>query len=492
MGHSEANRFDDVLQKFSQDFGLYTVAKLVPAVMGAAALILFTRLFPPEAYGRYALAMTFVSLFSTLTFGWQKQAILRFEPQLDSEDLFGNVISMLVLSCLIIVFATIVGYVFFSESLGEFREFYFATAALVLSQGVFSTFLTLFRARLESNSVTSYTIIRSILRLVLAIILAVVVFNHIVGWIWGGAIGTFLCVMAMAYRSGLMRFSPHLQYSVLVRFLRFGIPMIGWLLGLTLLNFADRILLEFIRGSSAVGVYSANYSLLRRGMTLAFTPLTQAAHPLVMNTWNGENRSEVRNLMTDFTRYFLIVGVAATVFAMMMSRPLSMLLLDTQYHEGYIIIPLIAAGLFLWNIAMIGHKGLEVEERTGLMFFGVSGAVVLNVVLNIPLIDFYGYIGAAVATLVSFSSYTVFAYFISSRSIEWRLPTQTLLNTAAAGIVMAVPAALLYFTETFTLPLIFGAVGTGTILYPIVLYMLGEFRPNELSTIVGLIRELNE
>jgi O-antigen/teichoic acid export membrane protein len=487
MDHSETDRLDDIARRFSKDFGLYSVAKFVPAVMGVVALVVFTRVFPVEAYGRYALAMTFVALFSTLVFGWLKQAILRFEPQLDSAELLGNVLSMLIMSSLFIVLATIAGFVFFRDFFGEFRGFYFATAALVLSQGVFGTFLTLFRARLDSEFVTSYTIIRSILRLVLAIVLAVIVLDNIVGWIWGGAVGAFFCVTIMAYRSDLMRYSPRLQFSILSQFLRYGFPMIGWLLGLSLLNFADRVLIELIRGTSAVGVYSANYTLLRRGLTLAFTPLIQAAHPLVMNTWDGTNQEEVQNLMTDFTRYFLIIGVASMVFAGVISRPLTALLLDAQYHKGYVIFPIIATGVFLWNIAMIGHKGLEVEDRTELMFLGVGGAVVLNVVLNIPLINLYGYVGAAVATLVSFAAYTVFAYIISFRFIQWRLPTRTLLTTAVAGIVMTAPAAVLYFSGAYTLPRILGATALGTVMYPLVLYVLDEFRSNELSAIAEFI-----
>ena len=265
--------------------------------------------------------------------------------------------------------------------------------------------------------------------------------------------------------------------------------MIGWLLGLTLLNFADRVLLQFIRGSSAVGVYSSNYNLVNRGLLLAFTPLIQAVHPILMNTWNGANEPKVEALMTDFTRYFLIIGVSATIFAGMVSRPLSTVILAEGYHEGYVIIPIVAAGLFLWNISMIGHKGLEIQERTKVMFLGVSSAVVLNIVLNIPLISLYGYLGAAVATLISFGTYAIFAYLTSLRYIRWQLPIRTIWNTALSGIIMAIPGVWLYTSSMYTTLRAIVVAGVGVILYGSVLYLLDEFESNELRAITELIGE---
>lgn len=489
MADSRANKLEDVFRQFTQDFGLYSIAQIVPSLFGIVAIMLFTRIFPPVAYGRYALAMTFVSLLSTLGFGWIQQSITRFEPQLDDEDLIGNILSVFAVSGLVVVLGTAVGYLFFGRFLGDYQPFYFAAAALVLGQGAFQTLNVLFRIRLQSDSFAKYKLFLGVAKLIFAVVLAVFVFDSIVGWMWGHAVALFLSVVLMARESSVLGSPPQVQSALLSRFVRYGFPMIGWLLGMTLLQFADRVLIEFLRGASALGVYAPNYSLVQRGMFLAFTPIGQAAQPLMMNTWDGTNETEIRDLITDFTRYLIIIGVAATIFAAIMSRPLSTFILAAQYHEGYLVIPIVAPGLFLWNLALIGHTGFEIEERTVVLFLGVSGTVVLNVVLNIPLISMYGYLGAAVATLVSFSSYPIFAYVTSRWSIRWRLPIRTVRNTVVGGVVMAAPSAALYFTGTYTLVRIFAAAGLGIVLYVWVLYVLDEFRTDEVSTIVGLIQE---
>lgn len=487
MEQSREGHLENIFQKFTQDFGLYSIGQILPSLLGIVALMLFTRVFPPVAYGRYALAMTFVSLFSTLSFSWIQQSVTRFEPQLDDDELVGNVISTFGISGILVVSVAIIGYPLFEQSLGGYRPFYFAAVALILLQGAFQTLNVLFRIRLQSASATKYSLFLGVAKLTFAVVLALFVFDSIVGWMWGHVLALFLASVFMARESGVVRFSPRMQSALLSRFARYGFPMIGWLLGMTLLQFADRLFIEFFRGTSAVGVYSPNYSLVQRGLFLALTPLGQAAQPLMMNAWDGTNSEEIRSLMTDFTRYFLIIGVPAAIFAAIMGRPLSTLLLAEQYHDGYLIIPIVAPGIFLWNAALIGHTGFEIEERTRVMFFGISGAVMLNVLLNIPLINMYGYLGAAVATLVSFSSYAVFAYVASRWSIRWQLPIRTLRNTAVGGLVMGAPAAWLYFSGSYTLFAVFEVAGVGIVLYVLVLYGLDEFRETEVSTITELL-----
>ena len=38
--------------------------------------------------------------------------------------------------------------------------------------------------------------------------------------------------------------------------------------------------------------------------------------------------------------------------------------LGRDFHEGYVIIPFVLAGNAVWFLSMIGHKGLEVHEKT--------------------------------------------------------------------------------------------------------------------------------
>lgn len=477
-----------LLRRFVRDFGLYSIASFVPSILGVIALIVFTRVFLPGAYGRYALVTAFAIIVSTLMFGWLQQAILRFQTETEPSILASNlVLLLLVIGVLGLVVGT-TGYLFLGPYLGAYTPFYLGALVLVLARGVYLVLRAFFRAQLESIRVTTFDVLKAVLTLVLALVLAISVLDSIVGWIWGAAVATAITALVMIYRSKEFHVTPSFDSTLCTRVFWFGAPMVIWLLGLTLLNFADRLLLESLQGSTAVGIYSANYTIVNSGLPLVLTPIIQTVHPIIMDSWNGNNDGEVSALVTEFTRYYLILAVPATAFAAVASRPLSTLLLGSAFRSGYIIIPVVALGLFFWYLAMLGHKGLEVQERTAILATGVTITALVNIILNIPLITAFGYLGAAVATLLSFLLYTILVYFISLRYIPWKLPRKTIRNTTIGGSAVILPSFLMISQWNLSTDDILIVAGAGAIVYAAVLYLLDEFREQELATLKIYLR----
>ncbi len=263
----------------------------------------------------------------------------------------------------------------------------------------------------------------------------------------------------------------------------FGLPMIGWLLGMNVLNFIDQILIQALLGSRSVGIYASNYSLANKALPLIFAPIVQAAHPIVMNIWDGGNHERVRQTVTQLTRYYLLFGAPITTLVALYGEPMSSLVLSQQYEVGYLVIPFVAVSVFIWNLAMFVHKGLEVTDKTHLMLAGVVFASVINVALNIVLIREYGYLGASIATFLSFAGYLLFVLVI----VEWVLPWRPPLRTGRNILIGLLPTTLTVLT-TYTLlgrtPLaMFVSLVPSLLLYFVTLHLLNEFDPQELEQI---------
>lgn len=474
----------------AQDFGLYSVGMAVPAALEIVAVVLFTRLFAPDAYGRYALAMVGATVALAVTSGWIRQAILRFDPNEDRDRVTGAaILGTLAVSVLALAVGT-VGYLLLAGRLGPYRPFYLAALGLLVAKGAFATVRTLFQSRLDAATATAARIVQAIARFAVAVLLGVYVLGDIVGWLWGGAAGSAVALAFLWWRSrGQLRVSWP-DRRLLTRMASFGFPLVGWLLATSLLTFADRALLAAFSGSAAVGIYASNYDLAMRGLALLFAPFLQAAHPILMNAWDGDGDADVARLVSRFTRYFLVVGGLATTAAIVLSRSVTTLMLGAQFREGYAVVALVAIGQYLWYASMIGHKGLEIREQTSLMFVGVVATLACNVVLNVPLIIHFGYLGAAVATVLSYGVYAGFAYRASRRAIPWRIPRETVRNVAAAGAAMGLPAGLLWATGTYTVASGLTAAILGGGLYGLTLYALGEIRPGEIEAGREAIRDV--
>ena len=61
-----------------KDTFLYLPAKVIEGAIGVVTLSLLTRLFKPEDYGNYHLAVTTVSIISLCLLGWLYQAAFRY------------------------------------------------------------------------------------------------------------------------------------------------------------------------------------------------------------------------------------------------------------------------------------------------------------------------------------------------------------------------------------------------------------------------------
>lgn len=477
----------NTFRQFVTDLSAYSVATVVPAILSLTALIIFTRVFSPATFGRYSIAIAVAGIGSTLLTGWIDRSVLRFAPEMDSQELVEMVFSLVGVISLVVLPIAGVAYLLFGEALGAYEPFYVAALAFMLTQGLFQPLVVLYRATLNSKLVTAFKSLNAVVKIVASVFLALVLLDDIVGWLWGGVIGFVVTLGAMFATSSTLRTVPRIRREHLARMAGYGLPMIGWILGDPLLNQADRLLIEFLRGSAAVGIYASNYSLVDRGLRLALLPILQSIQPIVFNAWCGDNRDEIQRLLNRFTRYFLILATPPLVLISALSKPLSTMLLGEQFHPGFVVIPIVSVGVALWSLANLGQLGLEVQELTGLLSRGLLGAVVFNVVVDIPLIITFGYIGAAVGTVLSYAVYAGFVWVASRQHVSWVMPTRTVRNVFVAGGAMAVPPTLLYVSGEYTL---IRAVVTAVFMPPIylgVLYLSGEITPAEFDRLRSFV-----
>jgi O-antigen/teichoic acid export membrane protein len=378
-------------------------------------------------------------------------------------------------------------YLVAGDSLGEYQPFYVATVVFLMIQGAFRPMIALLRATLKSKVVTLFMVVRAVSMLGLSVLIVLFIYDHIAGWIWGRVVGIGIGILLIVSISDALRAMPRIDRSTLVKISGYGLPMVGWIIGDPLLNQADRFLIEFLKGSATVGIYASNYSLADRGMRLAMLPLLDAIQPIVINKWNGDNVEEVEGLIHQFTKYFLILSVPALVLLGAVSRPLSTIFLGQEFHEGFVVIPVVGAGVFMWSLSNIGQIGLEIRERTALMSRGLFLCVVFNIIANVPLIIAYGYVGAAVGTFLSYGAYGVFVFWSSRERIKWNLPVRTIGSVFVAGSAMAAAPLFLYATGRYTMVRMAVLVGVMPVVYVGILYQLNEITRDDIAQLRDVV-----
>lgn len=484
----DAQSLGSTVGRLRRDIARYVPGFVLPALVSAAYVYIFTRVFDPVEFGRYSMVAATANLLTVLLAGWMTQSILRYLPRYREEkrlDGFRGALGWLLLRFTAVV--TLVLLVLFLVSvqrLGEYRAYVPAAIVMVATGLDFMVLRMVYQTELRSAAVTRFQIVYALGRIAASLAYVFYIERSAVGLIVGSAAPYLLLVPTMVVGLRMvpcMRLAREERPPLVGTFARYGFPMIGWIVGTKIMEVADRYVIELTRGSDEVGVYSASYNLVTMAMWLSASPVLSAANPLTMRSWESGDRNRIQELVSEFLRHYLLVGLPLVVLLCVVAGDIVAVFLGSQFDGGYVIIPLVAVAHLMLNCGFYGDKGLRLAERTGLVFGLVMMSAVSNVVLNILLVPSRGFYGAAIATLISASLYPVVVWVASRRVVPWRIPWRSVarigVSSALGGVAAAVALrALPDASALWRLALGSAAVG---LVYVGILWFSGELSDHE-------------
>jgi len=345
----------------------------------------------------------------------------------------------------------------------------------------------MFQATLQSSTFAKNTVLFAIGQISFSLAFVFLIAKDVIGLIVG-SIMSYASVLLLTAKE-LSSFSQRnhsnvvLNVSLFKRFLFYGFPMLGWIMGSQILNISDRFIIQAFKGASQVGIYSSNYSLASKGIGLVSAAFLMAAHPLIMNAWEGGYKKKVTEIISSFSRYFLLIALPITFYFGVFGRDVVSILLGKEFQSGYVVVPIVLFGLLAWNFSMYGHKGLEIMKKTPIMFLLVGICAVVNIGLNFAFVPIYGYIAAAVSTSVSCVLYPFMVYFATKSYIEWQIPWESVAKIAVSSFMTAGFLAILkfwVFHGSLNIGLLVILSLCGVIIYPALLYVFRELQDYEI------------
>nr|WP_263324270.1 polysaccharide biosynthesis C-terminal domain-containing protein [Neobacillus sp. Marseille-Q6967] len=480
----------DGVSGFSKDTIAYGIAVIVPALIGIISISIYTRLFSVEEFGQYNQVFNTTLIITTLFSQWIQQSIQRYRPQYKTqgnlEDFNKNLINLLAIMIGVILFLGVIGS-FFKNGLGVYKEYYWISLLLVITQFLFLIFSSLLQADFKSNVYKNYNLLTSIFKFSFGIIIIYFLYHHPISIIYGLVLGQIILLGSMFKSTGLSisliqisRWQDTLSFTK--QFMMYGFPLIGWFIGTSVLNLADRYMLEALGSIKDVGIYSANYSIVSASLGLLAMPLVNAAHPIIMNKAHTSSERQMEDIISYFARIYMLFSFPLLAFVSIFHKEITALLLGEDFRVGSIIIPILFLGLILWNLAMFGHKGYEIKEKTKIMLSFVVMSALTNILLNFLLIPKYGYVGASVATLGSMVVYPILIKVFSNKFIKWRINIASTVKIvlAAAFTALIVNVVKPYFDQFILSQLMIGGV-IGLALYLVFLSIFKEIDYMELK-----------
>lgn len=200
----------------------------------------------------------------------------------------------------------------------------------------------------------------------------------------------------------------------------------------------DTALVGVMLGTTAVGIYSANYRIFETIIFVSWS-LSRVFVPVVAS--DADDAAHVRAWSQRSMMVMLAIYVPYGVVLALRGDDIVALLLGAEYVDPGVLVALAAAPL-LFGIAHLSASVLLAIRPDPVVLLASVVALVVNIGLNLVLIPTVGIIGAAVSTTLSFLLQAVILVAALRRRTGPLMPPSRLVGITAGSLAAAAGCAL--------------------------------------------------
>ena len=191
------------------------------------------------------------------------------------------------------------------------------------------------------------------------------------------------------------------------------LPILPHKLSLTILASADRIMIEKMINAEATAMYSVAYSA-SMVINLIKLSLNDALTPWIYDCIKNKNYNSLRKN----TVYIMLLVVGMAFVFILFAPEIIWVVGSEKYMEAIYTIPPVAASVFFTFLYNLFSSVEFYYEKTKLVMVASIVAAVLNILLNLVCIYFWGYIAAGYTTLVCYIVLCVMHYIFMKKAVN--------------------------------------------------------------------------
>lgn len=260
----------------------------------------------------------------------------------------------------------------------------------------------------------------------------------IIPFLWGigNIVGTGFLIYIFIRYFGKIRL--RFNFSLSKKLMKKALPMATVMIMTQIYYNFDTIMLGFINGNKEVGWYNSAYRIIF--FIWAFIPLfVNVVFPL-MSRYYKESKEKLKTLISSSTRLLsaiaLPIGVGGTILA---KSIMDFLYPGGKFDKGILVFQILIWSIVIISIRCIYEQSFLACDREKRYLVGIIIGAITNVGLNAVLISLFSLNGAAIATVISeltFSLYMLFYFQIIKRRIIGKHILKPSIAAAFMGIIV--------------------------------------------------------
>ena len=426
-------------------------------------IILLARLFGPEIAGMFILSRAGLDVLSKLgAVGLDRGLLSLLSRHVAAKDWAGayRVIGQFLFVGGITTGGLVLLVQFFASPLAEgvYHDRALTTALRVLGvTAVFYFFTSVFLSATRAMRIMHYEVItKSVVEPATLLVLSVIV--YIAGWgfqglclalMFSSVVGSLLAIYLFSKSYSILRtFGNILNFYQLRNLVHYTIPVgLHDVMNVLLLRI-DLFLVDRFLSSAAVGIYGVaqEISSVLKTPKQSFDPIFI---PVMAQAYERGDRETMRIQYQNVSRWVMLIAAGLLGFMVVAMEPITALF-GPEFSSAAGVVYLIGAAFLVNGMIGIGESILLIN-RPGINLLNTMGAVLINLILGLVLIEKFGIYGAALGGLGAFIMLN------GARVLEvyWLEQVHPFTRYHARGFFAAIVpgTAIVFFIHHFTLPL---------------------------------------
>lgn len=404
---------------------LYIVPFLVGSVLPIITLPIFTRVLTVEDYGIYALTIVYAVFVSGianfgLSIGYERNFFENSGDKTKTAALLFSTVAFVICSTIILGLITyffkdpLAKLITGSEKYGSILVWSFLATAIT-SLKIY--FLTYFKNTENPKSYVWYTVDENLLSVIFSLFFVVYIKLGILGLILGQLIAGSLVFLLLVYKFVRM-FPLVFSMTLLKDSLRLSLPLTSRIFFGIIGTQFDKYMIGLLSSVGGVGVYNLGQKIANIVFTF-MTAIQNVFSPQVYKRMFDLDLESGGESIGKYLTPFIYISIAGGIFVSLFSEEIIVMLTPPSYHGAINVVSILS---LLYGTYFFGKQPqLIYAQKTGIISILTLTGIFLNVVINIPFINLWGFTGAAYGTLLAGIISGVISFWISQKyyHIKW-------------------------------------------------------------------------
>lgn len=419
--------------RLGQTSFVYFVSKFFGSIIGFFATIYFARILGETVLGQYALAITIVTWLTIIgNVGFGTAITKRVSEGREPEQYLGA--GMIIMSSMmaVVLLFTFLFRLQIDAYVGA------PVSKIIMLLLLVTLYKSLVNALLKgSHLVHIYAVLSTTklaLRAISQVALVALIGLGLTGMLYGYAFGYFVAATIGLF---ILKLRPAIPSYEHIKSL-FDYAKYSWLGNIESKTFdtADIAILGFFVTQGFVGVYSIAWSL-GKFLNIFGNAVSNSFFPEMSKVANKKNPEAITHLIEDTLSFAGLILIPGLVGSLVIGDRLM-----AVYGEGFIIgtevLVILIAGLLIYTYNTQLLNTLNAIDRPDLAFRSNLVFILMNIALNFILVWQIGWVGAAIATVLSSTAGLCFAFYYTRQQVAFRVPINETGRQWIAAISMGV------------------------------------------------------